>query len=83
MQTAMYIATTEDHVIMLAYIVQLEIISAIYIVLLHCLVRACKSPTRTMSTYVAVEIGHVFKQAFHQRAQRTVYTPYNNYTVTY
>ena len=81
MQTAMYIATTQDHVIMLAYIVRLETTSAIYIVPIHCLVRACKSSTRTMSTYIAVEIGHVLGQAYHQRAERTVYTPYN--TVTY
>ncbi len=72
----MYIATTEDHVTMLAYIVQLETTSAIYIVLIHCPVRACKSPTHKTSTYVAVEIGHVLGQTCHQRAQRTVYTLY-------
>ncbi len=71
----MYIATTEDHVIMLAYIVQLETTPVIYIVPIHCPVRTCKSPTRTMSTYVAVEVGHVL-QAYHQRAQQTVHTPY-------
>ncbi len=72
----MYIATTEDHVMMLAYIVQLETTPVIYIVAIHCPVRTCESPTRTMSTYVAVEIGHVLMQACHQQAQQTVHTPY-------
>ncbi len=71
----MCFATTENHVMMLTYLVQLETTPVIYIVPIHCPVTTWESPTATTSTYVAVEISHV-GQACHQRAQQTVYTPY-------